>query len=91
MLGTFIKNSDDTLDYDLSFKKWIDAGDTIQTASATVEGSELAVDSVSVSSPSVKVWLSGGVDGKTYTVEVTATTAGGRVKEECFKIRIRNC
>ena len=40
---------------------------------------------------SVKVWVSGGEDGSTYDIEVTAATNGGRVKVECFKIRVKGC
>jgi hypothetical protein len=92
MLAIKIKRPGDSLDYDIDYTDWITDSDTITSVTtAVVESGELSVDSVQISSPVVKVWLSGGVDGTSYHVEVTAVTSGGRVKEECFKIRVRDC
>ena len=44
-----------------------------------------------VSGTSVTLWVEGGVDGETYTVSVEATTTQGRVKELCFRLRVRDC
>lgn len=90
MLGTKFKDPSDVLDYDIDYSDWITDGDTITTAATSVSpASELVVDSVQVSSPEVKVWVSGGEAGTTYTITVTASTTAGRVKEETFKIRVK--
>lgn len=90
MLGTKLKDPADVLDYDISYEDWITDDDTITTVATSVSPTgALAVDSVSVSSPDVKVWVSGGTAGSTYTVTVTASTSGGRIKEETFKIRVK--
>lgn len=92
MLGTKQKSSSDVLDYDVSYEAWLTDDDTITTVTTEVSPSgELEVDTVQVSSPEVKVWVSGGVNGETYDVTVTAATSGGRVKEQCFRIRVRDC
>lgn len=94
MLGTRQKAPGDILDYDVNYSDWITDSDTILTVVTSVEpagAGGLMVDSVSVTSPDVKVWLSGGVAGSTYEVKITAATAAGRVKEECFKIRVKDC
>lgn len=92
MLGVQQKQPADLLDYDIDFTRWLTEDDTITTAVVTVSpADELTAQSVFVDSPIVKVWLTGGVDGSTYTVTVTASTAGGRIKETEFRIRVRDC
>lgn len=95
MLGTTQKQPADQLDYDVDFEKWIPEDDTVTSAIAVAstiddDATPLVVDSVQLSGTIVKVWLSGGTDGQSYTVTVTASTAGGRIKEEEFKIRVRD-
>lgn len=92
MIGLFNKHSIDQRDYDVDFSKWLADSDTITSADATVlpEGS-LTIPSVSISGQVVKVWTAGGVDGTSYEVKVAVGTSGGRVKEICFKIRVRDC
>ena len=91
MLGTLTKQPADYLDYDVNFEEWLTDDDTIASAGATVEpAGELTIGDVLISSPIVKLWLSGGLDGKTYKITLTATTAFGRVKETEFRIRVRD-
>lgn len=92
MIGIFPKAPPDQTDYDIEFDDWLPEGDTITSADATVDPTgELAVASVSITDQTVKVWLNGGLDGKTYTVTLIVGTAGGRTKEVCFKIRVKEC
>jgi len=92
MLGIKQKRPADVLDFDVDYEDWLTDDDTITTVTTSVSPSgELAVDSVQVSNPEVKVWVSGGENGSTYDIEVTAATTGGRVKVECFKIRVKDC
>jgi len=92
MLGIKQKRPADVLDFDITYEDWLTDDDTITTVTTSVSPSgELAVDSVQVSNPEVKVWVSGGENGSTYDIEVTAATTGGRVKVECFKIRVKDC
>lgn len=92
MLGIKQKRPADVLDFDVNYEDWLTDDDTITTVTTIVSPSgELAVDSVQVSNPEVKVWVSGGENGSTYDIQVTAATSGGRVKVECFKIRLKDC
>lgn len=94
MLQTLQKQPADKLDYDVDYGSFLPDGDEITTVTAVVEEidplTDLVVDSVQVESPVVKVWLSGGLSGSTYKVTVTAATSGGRIKEQDFKIRVRD-
>lgn len=89
------KRPDDRLDYDVEYERWLSDGDTVQSADAEIEDAgtvtPLAIDSVQVFGSLVKVWLSGGVDGVSYSVKVTATSTEGRVKEIEFIVRVREC
>lgn len=96
MLGTQTKQPADQLDYDVDFSKWLPDDDEITSAIAVTteivdETTPLVVESVQITSQVVKVWINGGVDGSTYTVTVTASTVGGRIKETEFKIRVKDC
>lgn len=89
-MQTYTKQPLDQLDYDVNLTRWLPDGDTITdaTASLDVDG-ELVVVSVQFVDGIVKVWLSGGVNGKTYIITVLVSTAGGRVKEVEFKLRVK--
>lgn len=90
MLDTKIKQPADQLDYDIDFTQWITDDDEIDTATATSDDADLVVVSTVISSPIVKVWVNGGIDGTTYKVTTTITTTSGRIKQTEFKIRVRN-
>lgn len=92
LITTQQKSPVDVLDYDISFKDWMKNDDTITTVVSEVyPAGQLTVTSTAINSPDVKVWVSGGNDGATYEVKITASTAAGRVKKVCFKIRIKDC
>lgn len=92
MLGTKFKRPSDQLDYDLDFSEWLSDGDAITSIqTAVVPTGALTIPSTSIAGQIVKIWAAGGVDGITYEINVTALTSGGRIKEECFKIRVRDC
>lgn len=92
MLGTKQKRPADVLDFDVDYEDWLTDDDEITTVTTHVTPSgQLAVQSVQVDNPVVKVWLTGGVIGSTYDIEVTASTSAGRVKVECFKVRVKDC
>ncbi len=92
MLGTKFKRPSDQLDYDLDFSEWLDEADTITSIETTVvPAGALTIPSTSIAGQIVKVWAAGGADGITYEINITALTSGGRIKEECFKIRVRDC
>ncbi|MND20856.1 hypothetical protein D3C76_48060 [compost metagenome] len=93
------KRALDRLDYDLDFSKWVSDDDTLTgaEAQAVIKSSDpdaetdLTVDAVSVFGMLVKLWLSAGTNGASYAVTVTATTSGGRIKQEEFTLRIKDC
>ena len=85
------KSSTDLLDYEVSFVDWLDDGDEIASATSEISGGTAIIEQTQVTTSKVKVWISGGENGESNEVKVTATTTGGRIKTECFRLRIRDC
>lgn len=86
-------------DYPIDYSQWlaeISGGDTLASAIATAvcttdaTNTALVVNQVVVSNTALSVWLSSGTDGQTYKVTVTATTAGGRVDQSEFIVKVRD-
>jgi hypothetical protein len=44
---------------------------------------------VPLGAKSAKIWITGGVSGTTYKIEVTVTTSLGRVKQDELKCKIK--
>lgn len=88
IIGTFIQQPNDVLDYDIPYE--LVAGDSLASAVATATPAGLVVDDPpTIDGNRVKVWLSGGTHGVTYKVEVTTTTAQGRVKQDEIRLKVR--
>lgn len=96
ILDKYIKQPAEVKDYDIDFSEWLPTGDTISTYEGEVvcltdeDDEELVIDSQSATSTTLKTWLSGGTDGQTYKVTVTVTTAGGRVDQSEFKVKVKD-
>lgn len=94
ILGKYIQQPAEVLDYDFDFSDWLPTQDKIASAAASVTSGPdtalvLGATLVDSTGKIVKQWVSGGTNGATYEVQVTATTLGGRVKEAEFQIRIK--
>ena len=92
ILERFTKQPADRQDYDISFVDWLAAlGDTALSVVVTTDAG------ITQSSPAVlfgglvKVWLSGGLDGQTYKVTITLTTAStpGRIKQVEITVKVK--
>lgn len=91
MLGSVRKRPDDQLDYDIEFDRWLSDGDSITDATAVADPTGVSIDRVEVFGTVAKVWISGGLSGASHKINVTASTAQGRVKEVTFNLRIVEC
>lgn len=91
LIGTFSQQPDESLDYDVDYTDWLTDGDTVYGATVGVTPTGLTVSSPVLvdADKRVKLWVSGGVSGTAYKVEVTATTVLGRVKQDEVRFRIR--
>lgn len=91
ILGAVTQQPAERLDYDIDYAEqdFLTTGETISSAVATVDPVGLTVALVNVS-PRIKLWIEGGTAGTTYKVTTTATTSGGRIKQDELKVRIKD-
>lgn len=101
ILGTFIKQPAENLDYDIDFSEFLSSGDTLQSTgeppapnplNVTVSPTGIVVGSTFVTNDgkTIKQWLSGGTNGVKYKITLTATTNGGRIKQVEFVVRVKD-
>lgn len=90
MADEFVKRPAEVLDYVFDWSDWLQSGETISSRSVTVSPvGGIAIDSTSLTTSAVTVWLSGGVDGGKYYVICHITTSGLRQKEKTMVINVR--
>lgn len=80
MPRSFIKDPNAVLDYQFDYagaKPWLTGSDTIASHTVTASAG-ITVDSTEATSTAVTVWLSGGIEGQTYSVTCHIVTAAGR-------------
>lgn len=89
IIGRMEKQPAEVLDYDINFTPYLPSTDHLVSAVNTaITG--LVVGSVTLFDNTwVKVWLSAGVSGQTYKVEITATSYQGRTKQVEFFVKVR--
>lgn len=86
----FTKDPDAVLDYSWDWSNWLEAGETIVTASVTAE-TGITKDSETNDTTSVTAWLSGGTAGESYTVtcRITTNSVPARTDERSIILRVR--
>jgi hypothetical protein len=90
ILGTFIKQPTDVVDYDVEYQEWLVSGDTLVSATVAITpDTDLEEDATYVLADKINIWLSGGLNGSTYKLTVTATTAAGRVRQDEFRVKCK--
>lgn len=83
-------------DYPIDYTDWLDSGDVLVDATATVvclttpSNTSLTVTNITLSPTAVSVWLSGGTNGERYKVSVNATTQGGRLDQSEFLVKVKD-
>jgi hypothetical protein len=101
ILGNFIKQPAETLDYDIDYSKFLTDGDTLLATGnppvpnpldVTVSPAGLSVGPTFVinSGTYIKQWVSGGTAGVRYKITVTATSNAGRVIQHEFVVRVKD-
>lgn len=88
-MARYLKDPDAVLDYKVDYSSWLADGETISTATVTVDAG-ITKDSSSVtdSNTSVTAWLSGGTAGDNYKVTYHITTSDGREDDRTIVIKV---
>ena len=91
MSKTMPKKPSAVLDYKFDWSNWLASGETISTRTITAEDG-ITVDSSSItdSSTSVTVWLSGGTANESYNVTCDITTSATRTDGRSIDIQVRD-
>ena len=91
MAQQFLKDPSAVLDYKFDWSSWLASGETISSHTITPE-SGITVDSSSITdtSTSVTVWLSGGSAGIKYDVTCQIVTSASRTDERTIQVRAEN-
>lgn len=89
ILGRFIKQPSETLDYPVDFTDWFAGrtGDSIASYTATTDAGITAVHARD--GFVVTMVLSGGTAGTSYKATVRITTTAGLVKETEFVVKVK--
>lgn len=93
ILGTFQKQPNDILDYDVSFAEWL-GSDQIFSHTAVVSpagGLTIAQSAVMTGATAIKVVCSGGTTGTKYkvTVRIVTNSIPSLAKEAEFYVTVR--
>jgi hypothetical protein len=93
-LGRYSKTPAERKRYAIDYSEWLDTGETVSSyifATSPTTASPLVVDATSLATGNevLVFFVSGGIDGQQYTVDVKATTSGGQVKEDTVLFNVR--
>ncbi len=90
LIGSVTKQPGDRISRDIDCTEWLAFyADTIQSATATADDTDLDILDVTHAGGVIRVWLAGGLSGVTYKVTVAVETNGGRREEHEFRVRVR--
>lgn len=89
--NVFVKDPDATLKYKFDWSSWLAMGETISSQVITAE-TGITADSGTItdSSTTVTVELSGGTAGNYYDVACKITTSDSQIDERTIKIQCRH-
>lgn len=88
-LKKFSQDPDEVLDYTLDWSEWLVDGDVISSATASGDAGLTVGGTVSFTTTTTTVWLSGGSAGSSYDVAVHVVTAGGREGDRSITLQIK--
>lgn len=78
------------LDWLFDWSAWLQSGETLETGAVVADGLDVGDTAVVNDGAAVRVWLSGGVTGNTYTVTCSVTTSQGRADDRSFVLKIED-
>lgn len=82
------KDPNSRVDFLVNWAPWLGA-DTITGAATVLSSPDLTLHNQSNTTTGHSIWLTGGVEGKTYLVTSRVTTAGNRQDDRSFRLICR--
>lgn len=101
LLGKLVKQPVEKQNYFIRYKEYLQEGEVLTSIAGTsvlldTIVDPLVVDNFTLIGPVImsnnedaEFWLEGGLDGMNYKLEITATTSFGNVKQDEFKVKIK--
>lgn len=89
MSEIFLKDPGDRLDYVMTFATWL-AGDTITGTPIWTVPAGITQYATSNTTTTATIWLSGGTHGSDYIITCQVETAGGRIKQQSFTVKVKD-
>lgn len=97
-LGRFEKQRAEREAYAIEYEDDLASGDTIalgpvvlvEIQGGMVDSTLLMISPVAVTATRVTLWVSGGTNGATYKITVTASTLSGRVLQDEVTLKIKD-
>lgn len=84
---TAAKDPDDILDYSINWGDWL-GSDTISAVDWIVPPG-MTMQSSEFTTTVTTIWVSGGVDGVTYSIVCRITTAAGRQVDRTVNLKVK--
>lgn len=90
-VGSVTKQPGERISVSIAYTEGLDEGDELQQIDSCVVDvpGELTATPVLATETRVRIWLEGGVDGKTYKVTTTVTTSGGERLEDEVMVKVK--
>ena len=101
LLGKLVKQPVERQNYFVKYGEYLQEGEVVVSIAGTstlldtitdpsvVDDFVLIGPVIMTSNEDVEFWLEGGLDGMVYKLEFTATTNFGNVKQDEFKVKIK--
>lgn len=89
ILGRFVKQPSEVLDYDVDFAEWFDGRSDTPLSHSVVADAGITVVGSALTNKVVKVILSGGTAGTKYKITVRLTTNTLLLKEVEFVVFVK--
>lgn len=90
VLGKFTKQSAEVESYTVVYEDDLTDGDGVVNSDVSVTPDGLTIKAIDRTLRDIRVWVSDGVSGVKYKVEITATTGGGRVLQDEFFVTVKD-
>jgi len=89
ILAIYQMQPSDKLDYDINYTDFLTDGDTILSATVTATPNDLVIGGPTIidAARRLKIFVSGVDDGVKYKLDITMTSALGRIKQDEIIIR----
>lgn len=89
-MAYFVKDPDETLDYQINFGGLLEANETISANTWTLDTGIVKVSESFTAAGVSTVFIRGGTNGTTYKAVCAATTTAGRIYNRTIFIEIKD-